>query len=144
METTPTAAAGRKRREYLVTLDTFDDAGQRAGEREVRVEVRGADQLRGELEASKAGLPDARKAPVNQVSAWVWCALVRAHGYGESYQTFRNRDLVDFVNLKEAEEEGLIAADPTQPADTSTSASPSLATSAEGPPTGSTPTSTTG
>lgn len=135
-----------RRRLYDVTYNTWPNGLASEGAEPVEVhqviEVRAGDQLRGELEAGKNMLPSLADAPMNNVSVWVWCALVRLGHYAEKYPTFRNRDLIDFggVNDDTGDQAG-VDVDPTEGRPASGSPSPA---STETPGSGSTPTSTTG
>lgn len=107
-----------KRLKYLVVLDVPATDDHPAGEIEHEIEVRHADQLRGELEAAKQGLPGAKEAPLNNVTVWVWCAMVRLGLYGQAYKQFQHVDLVGFEQVKDSQED----VDPTQPGPSSGSA----------------------
>lgn len=102
-----------------------------------RVVVTHADQMRGELEAGKRGIPDS--AGQNLTSVILWCALTRTGVYAGKYDQFRNADCagMEYVDPDESGEPAEVP--PT--AEPSGSASSSLSTSLE-PLTGSTPTST--
>lgn len=81
---------------------------------EHELEVTYGDQLRGELEASKLGLPSIKDAPQNNVAVWVWCALVRLGLYKGQSQQFRTADLLDLEPLDKPGEVPTV--DPTPPA----------------------------
>jgi len=65
------------------------------------IEVTHGDQLRGELEAGKHGLPSMKDAPLNHTTVWVWCALTRLGKYRAPYALFSTRDLHGFDNVKD-------------------------------------------
>lgn len=67
---------------------TDEDADQ------LHVVIHAADQLRGELEASKLGLRAGGKdAPMHVTMLWLWAALVRTERFGGNFQTFKARCL---------------------------------------------------
>lgn len=139
--TEPTEVLRRRQYNVYVLERDADDPEGSGVEVHHLVEVRAQDQLRGELEAGKQRLPNAQDAPINNVSVWVWCAMVRLGLYVGPYQEFRNRDLVDFQGVKK--EDGEPAGDAVDPtAARSLYGSPSPEPSVAAPPGGSTPTST--
>jgi hypothetical protein len=131
---------------YDVLVQQHDPSGQPGDLILHRLTVTYGDRLRGELEAHKAGLPALGAAySQNHVTVWCWCALARLGLYGEKFQTFRNRDLVDIqAALDENGQPIQERLDPTRPDTTSGTPSTSPTPSAEAPAGGSTPTSTNG
>jgi hypothetical protein len=94
---------------FLVGLDDPDNPG---GELlELRVEVKGADQLRAELEGRKMGID--HRVAIHQTYLWAWAAMVREGHYTGPFKDFR--DVVVKVSPDEdaADEETV---DPTRPA----------------------------
>jgi hypothetical protein len=92
------------RRSYLVELEVDGESIEHT------VELRHADQLRGELEANKHGLPALNEAPLNHTTVWIWCALVRSGYYAGDFRQFKLVDLVGFEAIKES----AVDVDPTQ------------------------------
>lgn len=123
---------------YRVAVATPDPG---PGYVEHEVEVTYGDQLRAEFEAGKQGLPSMKEVPQNHVTVWIWCALTRLGLYAGDCRTFRLTDVLDVQPLDENDEVPVV--DPTRPAPSGSDSS-SPPTTAEVPPTGSTPTSTTG
>lgn len=67
-----------------------------------------ADQLRGEFEAKKQGIP--LDAPINLTTVFAWCAMTRLGLYTGQYQEFINGGCLDYHN----EDTETDAVDPTQ------------------------------
>ena len=84
---------------YRVYLNPTDEHPEG---RELEVEVTHGDQLRGELEAGKQGLPPIKDAPMNHTTVWAWCALTRL---GEYRAEFRQFKLVDLAGLEPVRDE---------------------------------------
>lgn len=103
---------------------------------ELRVEVRYADVMRGELEAGKQGIAKADAAPLANTAVWVWAALTRQKLIETDFQTFKRQQLVNLAQVKD----GSVDVDPTPAGPGSPSSSPT--TSEADLPTGSTLTST--
>lgn len=91
---------------------------------EIDVVIAHQDKLRAEVEAkSRRGVTQSiADAPITWTTLFVWYALVRTKQYLGSWELFKNRDCLD---LEEGDAERV---DPTQPAPTSGSPSPSLST----------------
>lgn len=66
----------------------LDDADEPEGYVEHRVEVRGADQLRAELEGKKMGVH--LKDAMHQSYLWAWAALVRTGKIDIPFSEFRD------------------------------------------------------
>ena len=111
---------------------------------EHRVEVTHGDQLRGELEGRKQGLPPLQDAPMNATTVWVWCAMARLGLYSADYRQFSRVDLLGFDQARDEHGEPVAGdVDPTPPAHLYDSGSHSAGSTAVDRLTGSTPTSTT-
>lgn len=87
----------------------LDDPADPEGYVEHHVEVRGADQLRAELEGKKMGV--GLKDAMHQSYLWAWAALVRTHVIDIPFTEFR--ELAIKVEGDDDEPEPV---DPTQPA----------------------------
>lgn len=53
------------------------------------VVIHHADQLRAELEMSKAGFSNPTKAPMHMSAMWLWAALTRTGRYPGTWQSFK-------------------------------------------------------
>lgn len=95
-----------KRQKMRVFLATEPE---NTGHVEHVVELTFADQLRGELEAKKNGIPDS--AALHVTAVWCWCALTRTGLYDQPFQQFLNVDCLDIEREDDGEN-----VDPTQPA----------------------------
>lgn len=89
----------------------LDDPEAPEGYAEHRVEVRGADQLRAELEGKKIGV--SLKDAMHQTYLWSWAALVREGVVDIPFMKFR--DLVIKAESDDPDAEP-VPVDPTQPA----------------------------
>lgn len=94
------------RRYFNVFLD--DDA-EPEGYVEHRVEIRGCDQLRAELEGKRIGVN--LKDAIHQSYLWAWASMVRNKIVDVPFKDFR--DIAIQVNAEEDDEEEV---DPTQTA----------------------------
>lgn len=93
------------RRTYWVWMNTPATDTEPAGVAEaVPVEVRYADQLRGELEVAKQGLSMAN-APMHVATVWIWCAMVRTGQYGDKFLAFKNTDLAELEPVADPDED---------------------------------------
>lgn len=98
-------------------FDVFlDDPDTAEGYVEHRVEIKGADQLRAELEGRKLGVD--HKVAIHQTYLWAWAACVREGHYEKTFKDFR-----DVVIAVKPRDDTVETVDPTQPA--VTDASPS-------------------
>lgn len=61
------------------------------------------DQLRGELEAARQGIPDKEKAPMNNMAVWIWCAAKRLRLTEADCRTFRSDVLIGLEPIDETE-----------------------------------------
>lgn len=95
-----------QRERYVVYLAPKDDGPPE----EHHVTVSFQDQLRGELEHSRAALPD--RALLNLTTAWVWAAMVRTGDYTGPYDRFRD------IDCQGLEDDGQETVDPTNPGTT--------------------------
>lgn len=78
------------------------------------VEVTHGDQLRGELEAGKQGLPAIKDAPMNHTTVWLWCAMVRLGLYRGDFRQFKLTDLAGLEAVRDENgEPELEPVDPT-------------------------------
>lgn len=88
----------------------LDDPDQPDGYVEHRVEVRGADQLRAELEGKKLNV--SLKDAMHQTYLWAWASCVRQGIVEGSFKDFRDRA----IKVEGDDEDEPVAVDPTQPA----------------------------
>ena len=100
---------------------------------EHEVTILHGDQLRGELEGPRNGLPAMDQAAMHGITLWIWAALMRTHAIDQPFQEFLPR----MLGFEDAGDDtgalpGEVAtpADPTRPAAGSGSPSDSLSTSA--------------
>lgn len=91
---------------FTVYLDDPDDP---TGYTEHRVEVRGADQLRAELEGKKLGV--GLKDAMHQTYLWAWAACVRERIVDLSFKDFREAAI-----KVEGDDDEPEPVDPTRPA----------------------------
>ena len=96
---------------FHVLIDTPDPDGNGAilDPVEHRVEIRGADQLRAELEGKRIGVT--LQESMHQTYLWAWAAMVREGHYADTFHAFRDA-VLSVKNDTEAEGEPV---DPTQP-----------------------------
>lgn len=102
-----------QRPKYRVYLNPPADA-ESAEPIEHEVEITHGDNLRGELEANKHGLPSVKDAPMNHTTVWLWCALVRLGLYAHDYRQFKLQDLAGIEPVRdEAGEQATTDVPPT-------------------------------
>lgn len=100
-------------------FDVFlDDPDADDGYVEHRVEIKGADQLRAELEGRKLGVD--HKVAIHQTYLWAWAAMVRETGYDQPFNVFRDA----VIAVKQPDEAQGQPVDPTRPATPDASLSP--------------------
>lgn len=88
------------------------------------IEVTTGDQMRGELEAAKMGLPKLQDAPLNATAVWIWCAMARLGLTELRCPQFLATELGEWRPVDDEHGEALLTpVDPTK-ADPSASASP--------------------
>jgi hypothetical protein len=135
-----------KRHLFDVYMAPLDDDGKPDFDADplefLSVRVVQGDMIRAELEANKQAIPDGTKAAMTSTTLWAWAAMSRTGQTSARWTAFKD-SCVAVQPVKTPEGKAATEdVDPTQPAPSGTPSS-SPPTSAEGRPTGSTPTSTT-
>lgn len=90
----------------------LDDPDAPEGYVEHRCEVRGADQLRAELEGKKIGV--GLKDAMHQSFLWAWASLLREGKLAADMPFMRFRELA--IKVEGDKDDELVPVDPTQPA----------------------------
>lgn len=117
---------------FFVALDDPDNPDQLV---EHRVEIKGGDQMRAELEGRKLNLD--HRAAIHQSYLWAWASLVRQDLYDRPFAEFRNV----VVAVKPDTDSDDETVDPTRPAILAGSPSPSPLPTPEPPSTTGSPSS---
>lgn len=91
---------------FTVYLNPLDDGDPT----EHVVTITHQDQLRAELELSRASIPP--RAALNMTNAWCWAAMVRLGLYSGPWDRFREIDAAGV----DAEDDDAVTVDPTQTA----------------------------